>query len=60
MIRYIIDGHNVLNSIQRYTKLLDRDYARQMGEKGRNAVFEKFNIEQTTKELVRIYEGIIK
>jgi len=39
--------------------LLDPNYARQLGEQGRDAVFEKFNIEQTAKEMVRIYEGII-
>jgi len=26
MIRYIIDGHNVINSIPKYVKLLQRDY----------------------------------
>jgi len=38
--------------------LLDPDYARQLGEQGREAVFEKFNVEQTAREIVRIYEGI--
>jgi len=40
--------------------LLDPDYAGQLGEKGRKAVFEKFDIQQTALEMVRIYEGIIK
>ena len=35
--------------------LLDPDYARQLGKQGRDAVFEKFNIEQTAEEMVRIY-----
>ncbi|MCH7556168.1 MAG: glycosyltransferase family 4 protein [Planctomycetes bacterium] len=35
--------------------LLEPDYARQLGKRGRDAVFEKFNIEQTAKEMVRIY-----
>jgi len=38
--------------------LLEPDYARQLGKRGRDAVFEKFNIEQTAKEMVRIYEEI--
>jgi glycosyltransferase involved in cell wall biosynthesis len=38
--------------------LLDPDYARQLGEQGREAVFEKFNVEQTVQQTVRIYEGI--
>jgi len=38
--------------------LLEPDYARQLGKRGRDAVFEKFNIEQTAKEMVRIYGEI--
>ena len=38
--------------------LLEPDHARKLGERGRGAVFEKFNIEQTARDLVRIYEGI--
>jgi len=38
--------------------LLKPDYARQMGKRGRDAVFEKFNIEQTAEEMVRIYGEI--
>ena len=38
--------------------LLEPDYARQLGKRGRDAVFEKFNIEQTAEEMVRIYEEI--
>jgi len=39
--------------------LLDPDYACRIGKKGREAVFEKFDIGQTAKELVRIYEGVV-
>jgi glycosyltransferase involved in cell wall biosynthesis len=35
--------------------LLDPDYARKLGRQGKDAVSEKFNIEQTAAELVRIY-----
>ena len=35
--------------------LLEPDYARKLGKQGSDAVFEKFNIEQTAAELVRIY-----
>jgi len=35
--------------------LLEPQYARQIGQQGRNAVFEKFNIDQTARDLVRIY-----
>jgi glycosyltransferase involved in cell wall biosynthesis len=38
--------------------LLDPNYARQLGKQGREVVFEKFNIEQTGEEMVRIYEGV--
>ena len=38
--------------------LLEPDYARQLGKQGREAVFEKFNIEQTAEEMVRIYGKI--
>jgi len=38
--------------------LLDPAYAQELGKKGRKAVFEKFDVEQTARELVRIYEGI--
>jgi glycosyltransferase involved in cell wall biosynthesis len=35
--------------------LLKPEYARQLGRQGSNAVFEKFNIDQTARDLVRIY-----
>jgi glycosyltransferase involved in cell wall biosynthesis len=38
--------------------LLDPAKARQMGEKGRTAVYRKFNIEQTAGQLIRIYGEI--
>ncbi len=38
--------------------LLDPGYAGQLGKKGRDAVIEKFDIEQTAGELVRIYDEI--
>ena len=38
--------------------LLKPDYARELGKQGRDAVFEKFNIEQTAEEMVRIYGKI--
>jgi glycosyltransferase involved in cell wall biosynthesis len=38
--------------------LLDSDYAQQLGRQGRQAVFEKFNIERTAKDMVCIYEKI--
>ncbi len=40
--------------------LLEPDYARQLGKRGRDAVFEKFNIEQTVNEMVRIYGEVVK
>ena len=40
--------------------LLEPDYARQLGKQGREAVFEKFNIEQTAEEMVRIYGEIAR
>ena len=39
--------------------LLDINYSEDIGEKGRKAVFEKFNIEQTAEKIVRIYKGIL-
>ncbi|MBW7992156.1 MAG: glycosyltransferase family 4 protein [Planctomycetes bacterium] len=38
--------------------LLEPDCARKLGKEGRDAVFEKFNIEQTAEEMVRIYGEI--
>ncbi|MHC4244820.1 MAG: glycosyltransferase family 4 protein [Planctomycetota bacterium] len=38
--------------------LLEPDCARKMGKHGRDVVFEKFNIEQTAEEIVRIYGEI--
>ena len=40
--------------------LLDPDYARQLGMQGRNAVIEKFNINQTVRNLLRIYEEVVQ
>ena len=40
--------------------LLDPDHARDLGRKGREAVFEKFDVEKTARRMVRIYEGIIE
>ena len=41
------------------TLLLDPEHARQLGEQGRKAVHEKFNIEQTAGDLMRIYAKVI-
>ncbi len=38
--------------------LLKPEYAQKLGKKGRKVVFEKFNIDQTARDLMRIYEGI--
>ena len=40
--------------------LLDPNRAAELGRKGREAVFEKFDVKQTTLDMVRIYEGILK
>jgi glycosyltransferase involved in cell wall biosynthesis len=39
--------------------LLKMEHAQQLGEQGRKAVHEKFNIEQTAGDLVRIYANVI-
>jgi glycosyltransferase involved in cell wall biosynthesis len=39
--------------------LLDRDYARQLGRQGREAVFAKFDVDQTAKEIVRICKEVM-
>lgn len=36
--------------------LLEPEHARELGEQGRQGVHEKFNIEQTARDLMRIYE----
>ena len=41
------------------TLLLDPEQARQLGEQGRKAVHEKFDIEQTARDLMRIYAKVI-
>lgn len=40
--------------------LLDSDYARKLGKQGRDAIIEKFSIEQNAKEIVKIFERIIR
>ncbi|MBN1806710.1 MAG: glycosyltransferase family 4 protein [Sedimentisphaerales bacterium] len=40
--------------------LIEPDYARKLAKQGREAVFEKFNIEQTAEEIVRIYGQAIE
>ena len=40
--------------------LLEPDYARQLGKRGRETVFEKFNVQQTAEEMVRIYDVIVQ
>jgi len=40
--------------------LLDPDHARQLGQNGQKAVFEKFNIEQTARQILRIYEEVLQ
>ncbi len=40
--------------------LIEPDYALKLGKQGRDVVFEKFNIEQTAEEMVRIYGEIAK
>jgi glycosyltransferase involved in cell wall biosynthesis len=40
--------------------LLDPKRARQLGKQGRDQVHQKFNVEQTATELIRIYEKITK
>jgi glycosyltransferase involved in cell wall biosynthesis len=40
------------------TILLKPDYAQKLGKQGKKTVFEKFDINQTARDLMRIYEGI--
>jgi glycosyltransferase involved in cell wall biosynthesis len=40
--------------------LLDPDYARQIGKRGRETVFGKFNVDQTAKAIVRICKELIQ
>lgn len=40
--------------------LLKMEHVQQLGEQGRKAVHEKFNIEQTARDLMRIYEEVAK
>jgi glycosyltransferase involved in cell wall biosynthesis len=57
----LFEPNNTLSLVKTLEKiLLDVNYARDLGEKGRKAVFEKFNIEQTAKEMTRIYESLLK
>lgn len=39
--------------------LLDPEYAQKLGQQGREKVFEKFNVEQTAEEMIRIYQVAI-
>jgi len=38
--------------------LLDADYALELGRKGRRGVVENFDIKQTARKMVRIYEQV--
>jgi glycosyltransferase involved in cell wall biosynthesis len=40
--------------------LLDPNHARKLGEQGRKAVSEKFHVEQTARNLLRIYEQVVR
>jgi glycosyltransferase involved in cell wall biosynthesis len=40
--------------------LLDSDYGRQLGAQGRKAVYEKLNVDQTARQLIRICEGAVQ
>ena len=40
--------------------LLDRDYAQKLGDKGRDAIFNKFNVEQTAGEMMRIFQRMVR
>jgi len=40
--------------------LLKPDYARQLGEKGKESVFEKFNVEKTAEQIMRIFKEIVR
>jgi len=40
--------------------LLDPDRSRQLGTQGRAAVIEKFNIDQTVRNLLRIYQDVVQ
>jgi len=50
--------HELTHVIERL--LLDPHRTAELGRKGREAVFEKFDVEKTAGELLRIYEGIIE
>jgi len=40
--------------------LLDADYAWKIGQRGRNSIFEKFSVEKTAGEMIRIFERIVE
>jgi glycosyltransferase involved in cell wall biosynthesis len=40
--------------------LLDADYARQLGRQGREAVFAKFNVDQSAEKIVHICQEVIQ
>ena len=40
--------------------LLDPDYAHKLGKRGRDAILEKFDIEQTAGEMIKIFERIVQ
>ncbi len=40
--------------------LLEPDYAQKLGKKGRETIFEKFNIEKTAEQMMRIYKEVVR
>ncbi|HUT30928.1 MAG TPA: glycosyltransferase family 4 protein [Sedimentisphaerales bacterium] len=51
------DAEGLASALERV--LVDKDYARQLGERGREAVFSTLDVKQTAREIVRICEEVI-
>jgi hypothetical protein len=52
------DLNSLVSALERV--LCDAGYAWELGRKGRAVVFEKFNVEETARSLVRICEGAVQ
>jgi hypothetical protein len=40
--------------------LLEQGYAHKLGQKGRDAILEKFRIDHTAEKMIRMFERIIR
>jgi glycosyltransferase involved in cell wall biosynthesis len=51
------DPHGLVNALE--SMLLDPEGAREMGQRGRAVVHEKFGVDRMARDVVKVYEGLV-